>query len=567
MKKILFFIALILSQACNYLELDAPTGTYDQEGIYAYYTKSAQMLTNVYTYIPEDYGVVGGAMRDCGSDDAEYADPSCSVQSFSNGNWSSLDTPDSQWSLYYGIRAANEFIESIADADFSRYENDSSYDNWMIKLQYHPYEARMIRAHLLFELARRYGDIAMPLTTLDIDEANTIEKSSFEDVIEFIVQECDECAPNLPLTYMNQPGQEFGRITQGFAMAIKSKALLYAASELHNETMSQDKWERSAQAALDIINLGQYSLDPSGAIAGNNVSSSEIVFTRLNGNYSWTFELANFPIRFVEGNRTYMAGAFPTQNLVDAFQTINGYDVTLTESGWECDDPAFTASRPYLNRDPRLAQTVLYNGSSFKGSEIQTYAGGLDNLAVADGGSATGYYLRKYLQEETSFVLNSEVKLRHYWVVYRYAETLLTYAESMMEAFGSPTYTDEVFYMSAAEAVNLVRANAGMPTIESTIIINGGNLQDDFMDALRNEWRVEFAFEDHRFWDIRRWKIGASTQTEIYGASVTRASSGDLTYQRYQYEKRTWNDRMYLYPIPQTELYNNPNLAPQNTGW
>ena len=545
--------------SCHYLDFDETNGLNTHDNIYKYFDNTKQMLTNVYSYIPQDFGAVEEAMRDCASDDASFGNTGGGVQDFNNGNWSALNTHDTAWTLYNGIRAANEFITSIAETDFSRFQYEASYPNWERQLRYFPYEARVLRAFYLFELARRYGDIAMPTRMLTIEEANTIAKTPFDQVIEFIVSECEACASdgNLPDTYVGEPGNETGRITRGFALALRSKALLYAASELHNPSMDPERWKRSARAALDLIGTGLYTLDPEDKC--NNITSPEIVLLRMNGDDT-TFELRNFPIRFTEGRRTTAAtGTFPTQNLVDAFQTRNGYAVTLGPTGWECDDPQFNPRAPYANRDPRFARTILANGQTFKGSVIETFDGGADDALVAEGGSPTGYFLRKYIQESTSFDSNNPVSNKHHWVVYRYAETLLTYAESMIEAFGDPDYTDDTYTCSAAWALNQVRTNAGMPAVAVTG-------KEAFIEALRNEWRVEFAFEDHRFWDIRRWKIGADTQRSIYGVEITRSGS-EYAYRRNLCEMRTWADRMYLYPIPQSELYKNANLNPQNTGW
>ena len=149
---------------------------------------------------------------------------------------------------------------------------------------------------------------------------------------------------------------------------------------------------------------------------------------------------------------------------------------------------------------------------------------------------------------------------KHHWIVYRYAETLLTYAESMVNAFGDPDYTDDVYKYSARWALNQVRANAQMPQVKA-------DGKEEFIEALRNEWRVEFAFEDHRFWDIRRWKIGSDTQRELNGVKIIREEDGTKSYYRQVCETRKWTDRMNLYPIPQSELFKNPNLNPQNQGW
>lgn len=559
MKKIIFCIlaAAITLQGCNMLDFDETSGVYDREDMYATYSYASRMLTNIYSYMPQDLGAIGDSMRDCGSDDAEFGDPNASVQDFNNGNWSAISTLDDSWDLYYGIRSANEFLESIVTVDFSLYQYDSKYERQMEMLATFPYQARTLRAFYLFELARRYGDIPVPLKMLTIEEANSIEKTPFDDVIDFIVSECDTCAVYLPETYIGMLDNEYGRTTKGFAMAVKSKALLYAASKLHNPSNDTEKWAKAAKAALDIIDLNIYYLDSGDKV--NTTSSPENVLVRMNSESS-SFEEYNFPVRFTEGQRTYMSGTYPTQNLVDAFQTINGYDVTLGSDGWVSDDPDFDPTRPYDNRDPRFARTVLANGMDFKGSEIETFVGGADYSATrSDLGTVTGYYLRKYINEATSFTPEAEAEYKHHWVIYRYAETLLTYAEAVNEYFKSPTATDATFRMSALDALNEVRINAQMPVVTATTY-------DAFTEAVRREWRVEFAFEDHRFWDVRRWGIGATTQTQVDGVNIVETNNG-LEYSRKTVERRTWADKMNLYPIPQSELFCNPNLYPQNTGW
>lgn len=557
-KLTILFSALLVLVSCNYLDFDETSGLNTKEDVYKYFDNTKQMLTTVYSYIPQDFGVINGAMRDNASDDAEYGNTGELVQDFVNGNWSALHIIDSGWNLYHGIRAANEFLTSLKDVDFSRYEYDTRYNNWMKQLEFFPYEARMLRAFYFFELARRYGDIAMPLTVLTAQEANEIPKTNFQDVIDFIVAECNESAEHLPTTYIGEPGNETGRITKGFALALKSKALLYAASPLHNPSMNTEKWKLSAKAALDLINAGLYQLEPGDNV--NNVSSKEVVLFRMNGDNS-AFELNNFPIRFTEGQRQNPATAtFPTQNLVDAFETINGYSAVLGNNGWHSDDPEFDPQNPYANRDPRFYKTILANGMNFKESVIETFNGGNDDAPVSQGGSPTGYFLRKYIQETTNFAPDKVVTNKHHWVIYRYAETLLSYAESMVQAFGNPAYTDATYNHSALWAINQVRSNAGMPEITETD-------KNAFIQKLQNEWRVEFAFEDHRFWDVRRWKIGNETQKEIYGISINKNDRDILSFQRILYETRTWNERMNLYPIPQAELYKNPNLNPQNSGW
>lgn len=578
-KYIIFSILASLSLAsCNFLDYDETSGQLTKEDMYMYFSRTKGMLTQVYSYMPQGYepfSTLNGystedlAMRDCASDDGEFGTTSAAVQYVNNGNWSATRTYDTAWELYNGIRAANGFIIDVANVDLSRYEHDGQYDNWMRQLEYFPYEARVLRAYFFFELARRYGDIAMPLTVLTEAEANSINKTPFNEVISFIVSECDEAAQNLPDSYVSEPSSEVGRITRGFAMAVKSKALLYAASALHNPSMDAELWKTSARAAQDIIKSGLYQLDPNlvDATTGNTYStilnSPEVVLMRSNS-ASNTFELYNFPLSYTNGQRTGTSISdtnFPSQNLVDAFETVNGYAVTLGDNGWECEDPAFDPQAPYDNRDPRFYRSVLTNGMTFKERTIETFEGGNDYYSsVTDGATPTGYFLRRYIDETTSFETGAAVTTQHVWAIYRYAETLLAYAESMVNAFGDPEYTDGEFTLSARAALNQVRRNAGMPDVAPCS-------SAEFLQRLYNEWRVEFAFEDHRFWDVRRWKIGSDTQRQLYGLRIVREDDGTYTYYRNLYETRTWNDRMYLYPIPQDELYKNTNLNPQNTGW
>ena len=562
-KLIILIMSSLSLVSCSFLDFDETNALKTKEDMYKYFNSTENMLTHVYSFMPQGFNFNSNAamaMRDSGSDDAEFGAVGDEIQNFNNGNWSPIRTVDDSWNLYRAIRAANSFLVEIEEVDFSRYQHDGNYKNWMKKLENFPYEARVLRAYYFFELARRYGDIAMPLTVLTQEEANTIEKTAFADVIDYIVSECDDASANLPDSYENEPGSQVGRVTKGFAMAVKSKALLYAASELHNPTMNKELWKTAAKAALDIIETDLYSLDPEES--ANNLSSKENVLVRMNGDNA-TFELLNFPLRFTEGERGSHVidySNFPSQNLVDAFETINGYSVTLENTGWVTEDPEFDSQNPYANRDPRFSRAILANGMSFKESEIETFKGGADDRPVSQGGTPTGYFLRKYIQESTNFAPDRKVVNKHHWVIYRYAETLLTYAEAMVNAFDDPNYTDNTYKYSAMWAINEVRANAGMPAIVDTN-------KESFINRLQNEWRVEFAFEDHRFWDVRRWKIADTTQRELYGVKIQKDANGNLKFYKNLYETRKWRDAMYLYPIPQDELFKNTNLNPQNPGW
>ena len=160
-----------------------------------------------------------------------------------------------------------------------------------------------------------------------------------------------------------------------------------------------------------------------------------------------------------------------------------------------------------------------------------------------------------YMNETVSLAPSNEKKKPHHFIIFRYAEILLNYAEAM-DAWKDADYTDNDHPLSARAALNQVRAAADMPAITTS--------GDAFTESVRRERRVELAFEDHRFWDIRRWKIGDKTKA-IYCIKITM-ENGLPVYKKELLETRNWDDKMYLYPIPQTEYYKNPNLG-QNTGW
>ena len=567
MKKLFYILSLVvLSAGCHVLDFDETSSDFTREDMLTSYSNIEKVLTNVYGYMPnKDIYDVSSALRDCGSDDAEYADPEASVQLFTNGNWSAISTVDTKWELFGGVRAANDFLDMIWDEEtkdikeqikenLSIFKYTSKYSQQMDMLALFPYQAKVLRAYYFFELARRYGDIPMPLVKLTAEEANEIEKTSFDEVINFIVAECDEAAAKLPNTYVGMLEDQIGRVTKGFALAVKAKALLYAASPLHNPGGDKTKWQKAAQAAKAIMDLNYYRLDP--AEKANNYTSPEVIMAICRSESS-SLERNNYPVRLTYGDRNSMGGSFPTQNLVDAFQTKNGFDITLGANGWETSDPNFDVTKPYENRDPRFARAILANGMTFKGTTIETFVGGKDYSATrSDLGTVTGYYLRRYLVEDVDFTPEAQKSAKHQWIVYRYAEALLSFAEAANEYLGNPT--DASLGISALDALNQVRENADMPSVEVTSYA-------DFQKAVRREWRVEFAFEDHRFWDVRRWDIGQSTQGQVDGVEIVK-SGNNFTYSRKSVESRSWSSKMNLFPIPQSETFSNPHLT-QNTGW
>jgi hypothetical protein len=549
-KYILLFVPLLIT-ACDFLDFDESIGR-SKEYYYTYFAETEKLVSHVYSYLPTEYDAVDGAMRESATDNATYVWKNSNIQRFVNGSWSPIITVDDRWSKYYdGIRAANSFLENFDITNYDRFKYNTDYDTNIKRVQYFPYEVRFLRAFFYFELIKRYGSVPLLTRTYGLNEINDVQKASFDDIAEFIATECDSVAKYLPTSYTSVPQAETGRVTKGACFALKSRVLLYAASELHNPSNADPtKWESAARAAKDLIDLNQYQFDASSfdiwSNANASLASKQLILEARDGSNSNDFESRNFPIG-VEGGNT---GNCPSQNLVDAFEMKDG-------SKFDWNNPVHAAN-PYSNRDPRLDKTVFYNGSTFTGAnKIETFNGG-KNAQPINGATPTGYYLRKYVNVTITIAPTNPIRKPHNWILFRYAEILLNYAEALNEWQG-PDYKDATFILSAKEAVNLVRSQASMPDFTETDKIA-------FRERLRNERRVELAFEDHRFWDLRRWKI-ASNPTVLYGVNITKdALTSALTYTKTTVESRVWHDKMYLFPIPQSERFKNTNLN-QNTGW
>ena len=575
MKTKVFIISILTAlfvSGCNYLDYDE-SSHYSKEDAFLTFSRQQQFLTNVYSYLPISYGTVGDALRSAACDEAVFIEKTSDIQGFNNGTWSPLNTLDDGWQYFTAIRQANIFIEEARGRTFDDTKNNLDYPQIMQQFYYYPFEARFLRAYFYFELVRRYGDIPLITTILTEDEANKLTRTPFDQVVQFIVDECDAIALELPVSYSSVTNADIGRATKGMAMALKSKALLYAASPLFNPNNDKAKWERAAKAAADFVKIAEvpradgglgYSIPTltnlTNAWNRNYTQNTELILGVLRAE-SNTFEKQNYPIGISGGGST---GHCPTQNLVDAFEMrTTGLPVSAS-AGYETVDPTFDPNNPYAGRDPRLETWIAVNNSIWPtqyGQPLEIWQGGRSGTPVKYA-TSTGYYLKKYVVGTTElrpgFTTTSG---RHAWMLLRYCEVLLNYAEAMIEAYGDYNFKSADFPISAKEAVDKVRARSGvqMPPFPSTLSL------EEFKLKLRNERYVELAFEDQRFWDVRRWKIAPQT-TDIYGVDIEKTGDNTFKYTPVLVEKRIFTDKMYLYPIPQKERYINPNLS-QNQGW
>jgi len=530
--------------------------SYDQEQVFSSFDRTRSFVTNVYSYLDYDFGNYSGAMLASACDEADYVWSWSGIHDFYNGAWSANNPKSDIWSSSYsGIRAANFYLQASQGLTFDDFKFNLDYNEQMERFNRYQYEVRFLRAYFYFNLVRQYGDVPLVTDVLSPEEANSVSRTSAEEVFNYIVSECDAIVNELPGAYTTSY-QETGRVTRISVLALKARALLYKASPLFNTDNSIQYWKDAAVASKAVIDtcgvygktLGSYT-----ALWGtDNYNASEVIFARRVGDLN-SIEATNFPVG-VEGGKS---GNCPTQTLVDA------YEMKATGLLWNEEGSGYNPNQPFAGRDPRFEMTIAKNGDSgwpaYNTNDLETFVGGL-NGAPLSGATTTGYYLKKYLDNSVDLRPNSSNEKRHSWITYRLGEFYLNYAEAAFNYLGSADATDAELTMSAVDAVNVIRqrSGVGMP------VLSTGLSDNDFLKKYKNERLVELAFEGHRFWDVRRWKEG-DVLSSITCLTIEKVGEDQFSYTRFE-KARSWNDKMYLFPIPDWEIRKNPNLT-QNTGW
>ncbi len=415
-------------------------------------------------------------------------------------------------------------------------------------------ELRFIRAYRYFDLLKGFGGVPLigdRVTTLTDDFSDLYERKSIGETVDYIKTELEAVISVLP----QDPGSDWerGRATSTAAMGLKSRLLLYSASPLYTGGANDAaKWQIAADAAKDIMDLNKFDLvknldaDPAENYRKFFLSAPgvEDIFFR---EYSVTsramaMERMNAPNGF--GG---WGGNCPMQNLVDDYEMSNGMAIDNGASGYDPQDP-------YNGRDPRFYASILYNGAPYRGRQIETFLpGGKDSPAGNEpwNTSPTGYYLRKFLNENISLDDWNNMGVSP-WRYIRYAEILLNYAEAQNEAAGPD--------QSVHDAVNQVRNRAGMPDLPA------GLTTDEMRERIRNERRVELAYEEHRYFDVRRWMIAEDVENQqARGISITKNGDGTFTYApKEALTGKTFSTRHYWFPIPVEEINASNGAIDQN---
>ena len=488
------------------------------------------------------------------TDEAQYALETGAINGYWNGGWSPANPYSDTWTKSYtAIAEICTFLEKLDKADLSEWQYSTDYSDWLHQLEMFPYELRFLRAYFYFELLRAYGDVPLVTTTLTNAQANSVVRTPANKIVEFIVDELDEVAAFLPVSYITEPYAEVGRATRIAAYALKARTLLYAASPLLNPTGDKAKWDEAAKACkyiLDNAKVWGLTLSPYANLWGHDAFfNTELIFGIGRGD-SNSFEMANYPIGVENG----ASGNCPTQSFVDQYEYQDNGE-TFGER--YPDSINLNEVDPYAGLDPRFALTVVKNGDEWptNGAQkkvIETFVGGF-NASPKYGATSTGYYMKKYVDGSCVTTADNQTTRRHTLILFRLGEFYLNYAEAVFNATGSAN--DATYGMTANEAVNVLRkrSDISMPEFKED--------GEAWVERYERERLVELAFENHRFWDVRRWKKGAKYFTGIKAASIS--SSFVLTRTSLS---RQWDEKYNFYPIPQSELKKNPNLT-QNPGW
>ncbi|HBI57782.1 MAG: RagB/SusD family nutrient uptake outer membrane protein [Duncaniella sp.] len=573
-------VAMTAFTGCSDFLDKQPSNELSEEKTYADWRMFEYFHNDTYNFLLHGANRINGSWLDAATDLAETSFASGgTLTTFNIGNYygnAGAAELVSVWeSRYRGIRKCNRVLN---DMDRVPYDiTRTAEENEALRATTRA-EARTFRAWFYWELFLRYGPVPVITDVLDPDDDMITPYKNRptikEYVVDFVLKELQESEPDL-LNYADAwSSNRIGRLSQPMSRALQSRILLYMASPRYAQE-SGITWQQAADAAKKFIddyssNFGLFAeenLSPSDNYAnallrtqytGNN---NEVIFFRNDVVINWSGIMQDTPVG--EGGN---GGNCPSQNLVDMYDMVDGsspftsYDVTgapVYSGGVPTVNAAsgYSDADMWSNRDPRLAATILYQGQPWGtmrvGATIDVRPGMADNPTGNANATPTGYYMRKYIPASI-LASNHAGTAYRLWTIIRYAEILLNYAEALNEVQGP---CQEVYDM-----LDMVRHRAGITgSVADRADLAG---KDAMRNFIHKERTVEFAFEEHRPWDVRRWNCAVEALSRpIYGVNV--AMDGTVT--RKVAQNRVFEPRMYLYPIPETEVWKTD--IENNPGW
>jgi len=591
MKNISILLVLVLLfSSCDDLFEPALENNRGLEAMYNEPTYAQGILANGYLLLPYS----SAPNSDVATDDAVTNDNSNNYLAMATGSWTANNNPLSQWQARRNaIQYLNLFLANVDQVVWSKDEviNTMYYDRLKG-------EALGLRALQMYHLLLTHGGwtqdgrlLGVPVLTEPENAASdfNLPRNTFQECVDQIMADAEDAIALLPLDYGDianaQVPQKYqalgvtnagdynrvngthmkGRISARIVEAVRAQVALLAASPAYSAG-TEVTWEDAANHAATVLdriggvsglaqNGGTWYVKEEVDNLASGATPAEIIW-RGDVGQSITLEADNFPPSLFGLGRVN-----PTQNLVDAFPMVNGYPISDPASGF---DPA----NPYADRDPRLSKYIVLNESvqGPNNSVIVTGTYGTNNDALnreSGRSTRTGYYLRKLLRKDCNPNPEFNTEQKHYNARIRYTEIFLAYAEAANEAWG-PTGTGGNAY-SAYDVIKAIRERAGIGIDnddEYLDMVNGD--KDAMRQLIRNERRLELCFENHRFWDLRRWKVANLNET-ARGLQIEKPGS-TLIYTPINVEARDYKDYMYHGPIPYGEVQKWTNLE-QNAGW
>ena len=589
---ILFGTAVMALTACDDLIKPALENNQEITEMYNDPQFARGLIDNAFLVLPYD----GSSVSDVATDDAVSNNTDNNYKKMATGNWTSEMNPINQWETrYHAIQYCNLFLENIEKV---RWDYTSEALNQM-HMDLYKGQAYALRALHLFYLLRAHCGMVggqlmgVPIHLVSEDQYSdfNLPRNTFKECIDQIMADFDEAlkyvpaqygdvsAENVPAKYASigandaEYNRAFGNMQRGkidgnIITAVKAQVALFAASPAYQSAGAMT-WEQAAKYAADYLKIRgglSANVDPTGWkwFANKDYIKNykftdpdpvEIVWRGVVGE-SHDMESDNYPPSLYGHGRIN-----PTQNLVDAFPTASGYPITSA--------PDYDAANPYANRDPRLKMYILVNGDVIgaENKAISTASDGttIDGLNKEIGASTTtGFYMRKLLRDDVNLNPNNTTNQRHFGARIRTTEILLDYAEAANEAQG-PTANVGGASFSAYDVIKALRARVHEDGWSDSYLESIKNDKDKMRQLIRNERRIELCFENHRFWDLRRWKANLTETAK--GVNITTDSgTGAMNYRQIDVEPRQYQDYMVYGPIPYSELRKWSNLQ-QNDGW
>ncbi|MCF8379001.1 MAG: RagB/SusD family nutrient uptake outer membrane protein [Bacteroidales bacterium] len=568
MKIISWILILLLSMisfhSCtDLLEPHPFEETADEEYLWSTPSYAEGVLMQAFQDLhPSSWRVASNEMMAVLTDDAVSSNLSSLPGNFAMGlqspyyNLNYLDTWDLDYENLYYI---NEFLEHIGS---TKYDPDSITNQRFIN-KYRG-DAFFIRAWYHWKLLKRFGGMSgedvmgIPIVrkVITLEESYDLPRNTYMETVNAIIEDCESALKYVPDQYTGDDlvsgVQYYGAPTKSVVKSLMGIVYTYAASPAYNLNNNIDLWDSAASKLSQVIMMLDGAPNTAALIQKNfhDPENTHVIWRPAYQESNYNNEIYNYPPSLRGNGYTN-----PSQNLVDAFPDNLGYPISESKIY----DPA----NPYLNRDKRFYESIVYNGSiiGLDSSIIETFTGGKDSRAIfSESGTRTGYYLKKLLSLHVTLYPEQKGVEPTFYVAISKTDIYLLYAEAMNELAGP---YDSRYGLSARNALLKIRKRAGIVS-DQYLLLTASKGKEAFRELIRNERRVELCFEDHRYWDLRRWGEIEKLNNDVYGITILKETDSTFTYNLKLIESRKY--KSIYNPLPYEEVLRMKNLT-QNEGW